>query len=63
MDDNDFWSSVRFGAEKLGIKEGVVRNWKHRGRVSRERTIDLYQALLGTEHEVTLDQLKSEGTC
>jgi hypothetical protein len=60
MSDVEFWDRVRHGAEKLQIPGTTFRAWKSRGRVSREKIIDLYQVLAGTEHEVSLDQLNNK---
>ena len=57
MKDEEFWDRVRRGAEKLDIPEGTVTVWKHRGRVSRDRAISLYQVLAGTEYEIPLERL------
>lgn len=55
-----FWERVERGCEILGIPKDNLYVWKSRGRVSRDRSIDLYQALQGTDYEVTLDELKSQ---
>lgn len=58
--NDDFWDRVRHGCEKLNIPAATFHVWKHRGRVSRDQVIDLYQALQGTEYEISLDQLNSK---
>lgn len=54
-----FWDRVERGCEILGIPKDNLYVWKNRGRVSRNKTIELFQALQGTEYEITLDELKS----
>jgi hypothetical protein len=56
---DDFWDRVKHGCDKLGVPVTTFHVWKHRGRVSREQAIPLYQVLEGTEHEISLDQLQS----
>jgi len=58
MSDHDFWQRVRHGAEKLGVQH-MVRNWKHRGRVSRNWVIPIYQVLQGTDEEIPLSQFNN----
>lgn len=58
MTDVDFWERAKHGADKLNIPADTFYMWKHRGRVSRNHAIELYQVLAGTEHEITLDELK-----
>jgi hypothetical protein len=60
MSEIGFWDRVKHGADRLGIANGVVRNWKHRGRVSREQQIPLFQVLAGTAHEVSLEEISKK---
>lgn len=57
MNEIDFWDRVKHGCEKLGIPDGTYHVWKHRGRVSREQAIPLYQVLAGTKFKITLTDL------
>lgn len=57
---SDFWDRVKRGAEALQIPDATFRKWKSRGRVSREQQIDVFQILAGTEHEISLDELKQK---
>jgi hypothetical protein len=56
MDRINFWNNVKYGASKLGIPDATFRTWKSRGRVSRDKQIELYRVLLGTEFEISLEQ-------
>ena len=55
MNEEQFWQNIKVGVEKLGIPLSTYRVWKFRGRVSRDAAIPLYQSLLGTENEISLD--------
>ena len=57
MSEIDFWDRVKHGCEKLSIPTSTFHVWKHRGRVSRDQAIPLYQVLAGTEYEITLEEL------
>jgi hypothetical protein len=57
MRETDFWDRVKHGCEKLNVPVGTYNVWKHRGRVSRDQQIALYQVLEGTEFEIPLDQI------
>jgi len=62
METNDFWDRVDTARKKLSIPDGTFRSWKSRGRVSREQIVDVFQALAGTEHEVSLELLNKKHT-
>lgn len=59
MNEKNFWDRVKHGCEILDIQTATLHVWKHRGRVSRNQIVPLYQALAGTENEVTLQELQN----
>jgi hypothetical protein len=56
MKDEIFWDRVKHGCEMKKIPDGTFKVWKHRGRVSREQQIPIFQVLAGTEYEIPLDE-------
>ena len=59
MDKLSFWERIQHGCSILGIPMSNFYVWKNRGKVSRDRAISLYEALKGTDSEVSLSEIKS----
>ena len=57
---DDFWKNIEFGCRELDIPMGTFRIWKHRGQISRDHLVPLYQILRGTKHEVLLQYISSK---
>lgn len=57
MDASKFWSTIDGISQELGIKRGTVQVWKHRARLPKSQILPIYQALLGTEKEISLTDL------
>lgn len=58
MSENNFWNRVEHGCDKIGVSKATCSVWKHRGRVSKVKQIDLFKALQGTEYEISLDEVQ-----